>query len=77
MGEGLPVAPRDFFGRDVVGVDELEAMTPAERRANFEESVITDPGLVPPAFLARVRAELAPRVAERDQEQAAAGQRAE
>ena len=50
---------------------------PAERRANFEDSVITDLGLVPPAFLTRVRAELALRAAERDQEQAAAGQRAE
>lgn len=69
--------PRDFFGRDVVTVEELEAMTPAERRVNFEEHVITDPALVPPAFRDRVRAELASRVAERDREQAAAARQPE
>jgi hypothetical protein len=53
-------------------VDDLERMTPVERRASFEESVITDLGQVPPAFLARVRTRLEPLIAERDREQASA-----
>jgi hypothetical protein len=71
------MASRGFFRRRVVTVEELEAMTPAERRASFEESVITDLSVVPAAFLERVRAEMAPLVAERDREQAAAAQRSE
>jgi hypothetical protein len=65
-------APKDFFGREIVTVDALERLTPAERRESFEESVVTDVGQVPPAFLARVRARLEPLIAERDREQASA-----
>lgn len=35
---------------------ELEQMTPAERRALFDASIVTDLDEVPPEFLARVRA---------------------
>ena len=35
---------------------ELEQMTPAERQAIFDASIVTDLDQVPPEFLARVRA---------------------
>lgn len=66
---------RDLVRRHVVTVEELEALTPAERRTGFEESVLTDLSQVPASFLERVRAETAPLVAQRDREQAAAAQR--
>jgi hypothetical protein len=34
---------------------ELEQMSPAERRAIFDASIVTDLDQVPPEFLARVR----------------------
>ena len=40
----------------VWSAEELEAMTPAERRDVFERSVVTDPTKVPPPFLARIKA---------------------
>jgi len=64
------MASTDFFGGSVVTAEELEAMTPAERRASFEESVITDLAEVLAAFLNRVKAEMAPVIVERDREQA-------
>jgi len=64
--------PKDFRGREVVTAADLEQMTPGERQATFEDSVITDLHRVPTDFLARVRARLTPRVAQRDREQAAA-----
>jgi hypothetical protein len=39
--------------------DELEAMSPAEQDALFNESIVTDLDTVPGEFLARVRARLA------------------
>lgn len=64
--------PRDFRGREVATAADLEQMTPDERQAAFEDSVITDLHSVPADFLARVRSRLAPRIAQRDREQAAA-----
>lgn len=64
--------PKDFRGREVVTAADLEQMTPGERQATFEDSVITDLQSVPVDFLTRVRSRLALRVAHRDREQAAA-----
>jgi hypothetical protein len=63
--------PKDFRGREVVTAADLEQMTPDERRATFEDSVITDLHSVPADVLTRVRSRLAPRIAQRDREQAA------
>lgn len=64
--------PKDFRGREVITAADLEQMRPGERQATFEESVVTDLESVPADFLTRVRSRLAPRVAQRDREQAAA-----
>ena len=50
----------------VVTAAELDEMTPQERHEHFVGSVVTDVEQVSPAFLAQVREQLAPRVAERD-----------
>ena len=42
----------------IVTAAELDQMTPQERHANFEASIITDPSKVPPQFVARVRARI-------------------
>lgn len=43
---------------------ELEQMTPAERQAIFDASIVTDLDQVPPEFLARVRARVERIIAE-------------
>ena len=43
--------------------EEIEKLSPAEQEAVFEDSIIDDRGLVPPSFLARVRARLDQRIA--------------
>ena len=43
---------------------ELEQMTPAERQAIFDASIVTDLDQVPPEFLARVRARAEQLIAE-------------
>jgi len=43
---------------NVVTAAELEKMTPAEQKALFDESVVTDLSQVPDEFLARVRQRL-------------------
>ena len=62
--------PKDQFGREIVSVEDLERMSPAERQAAFEERVVTDPALVPEEFRQRVAQRLAPLIAQRDREQA-------
>jgi hypothetical protein len=64
--------PKDFRGREVVTAADLDQMTPGERQATFEDSVITDIHTIPADFLTHVRSRLTPRVAQRDREQAAA-----
>jgi hypothetical protein len=43
---------------------ELEQMSPAERRAIFDASIVTDLDQVPPEFLARVRSRVEKMIAE-------------
>lgn len=43
---------------------ELEQMSPTERRAIFDASIVTDLDQVPPEFLARVRARVEKIIAE-------------
>ena len=43
---------------------ELEQMSPAERKAIFDASIVTDLDQVPPEFLARVRARVEKIIAE-------------
>lgn len=50
----------------IVTAAELDQMTPQERHANFEASIITDPSKVPPQFVARVRARIEQRIAAQD-----------
>jgi hypothetical protein len=59
----------DLLGRPVIAAAELEVMTPAERKAAFDASVITDLDLLPPAYLAQLRAEAEDLVARRDADQ--------
>lgn len=64
----------DFRGRRVVTAAELEEMTPAERQASFEESLVLDLDVVPASLQRRVLERIASRVAQRDRDQAAANQ---
>jgi hypothetical protein len=43
---------------------ELEQMSPTERKAIFDASIVTDLDQVPPEFLARVRARVEKVIAE-------------
>jgi hypothetical protein len=43
---------------------ELEQMSPTERKAIFDASIVTDLDQVPPEFLARVRARVDKIIAE-------------
>jgi hypothetical protein len=43
---------------------ELEQMSPTERKAIFDASIVTDLDQVPPEFLARVRARVEKIIAE-------------
>jgi hypothetical protein len=54
----------------ITSAQELARMTPDERRAHFEASIVHDLDDVPAEYLAEVRGRLAPRIAERDAEQA-------
>lgn len=54
----------------IVTAEELERMTPAERHAHFETSIVRDLDDLPPGHLERIRERLAPRIAERDARQA-------
>ena len=49
---------------NVVTAAELEAMTPAERRAVFEASIITDLDKAPQGLVERARARIEQRIAE-------------
>jgi hypothetical protein len=45
---------------------ELEQMSPTERKAIFDASIVTDLDQVPPEFLARVRTRVEKIIAETD-----------
>jgi hypothetical protein len=61
----------DIKGQPVITAAEMDAMTPAQRRAVFEASIVTDLDTLPAAYLARLRAEGAELIARRDGEQSA------
>lgn len=52
------------MGDKVWTAGDLERMTPAERDAVFDSSVVTDLDAVPTAFLERVRRRAAERIEE-------------
>jgi hypothetical protein len=62
---------KDWFGRDVVTVEDLERMTPAERQANFEASIVWDLEQLPTGVRERIVARAGQVIAQRDAEQAA------
>ena len=56
----------EILGRPVVTAAELDAMTPEQRKAAFDASVVTDLDLLPPAYVARLRAGAEDRLARRN-----------
>jgi hypothetical protein len=48
--------------RKTTTVTELEQMTPAERDAHFEDSIVRDLTKIPPAYLDRIRAKFHDRI---------------
>lgn len=62
---------KDWFGRDVVTVEDLERMTPAERQANFEASIVWDLDRLPEGVRERIVARAGRVIAQRDAEQTA------
>jgi len=46
---------KDILGRPVITAAELDAMTPAQREAVFEASVVTDLDDLPATYVARLR----------------------
>lgn len=73
-GGGYGDGVTEGTNRDPVKVTtsaELERMTPAERQAHFDASVVNDLSQVRPEFVARVRARLEQRIAAQDASQSA------
>jgi hypothetical protein len=62
---------KDWFGRPVVTVEDLEQMTPEERRADFESRIVYDLDTLPPKVRDRIVAHTREVIARRDAEQAA------
>jgi hypothetical protein len=58
--------PKDILGRPVLTAADLDAMTPAQRKAAFEASLITDLDQLPADYLARLRADAEELIARRD-----------
>lgn len=54
------------MNRDVTTAAELEAMTPPQRQAHFEASIVRDLSQVPAEFLDRLRARVQDRIVDRD-----------
>ena len=59
--------------RKVVTADELAAMTPQERRADFHASVVRDLSTLPDWYRNKLRARSLETIARRDAEQATKG----
>jgi hypothetical protein len=62
---------RDILGGRVVTAAELEAMTPDERHAHFEASIVRDLSVLPPEYLARLRTRALELIEPRDAAQGA------
>jgi hypothetical protein len=58
--------PRDILGRPVVTAADLDAMTPQQRKAAFEASIVTDLDQLPPDYVAQLRADAEELAARRD-----------
>lgn len=58
--------PKDILGRPIITAAEFDAMSPAERKAAFDASVVTDLDLLPADYLASLRADAAEMIAQRD-----------
>jgi hypothetical protein len=58
--------PKDILGRPILTAADLDAMTPAERKAAFGSSVVTDLDQLPADYLARLRAGAEDRLAHRE-----------
>ena len=48
--------PTDILGRPVLTAAQLEDMTPEQRTAAFDASIVTDLTVLPAGYLARLRA---------------------
>jgi SAM-dependent methyltransferase len=62
---------KDWFGRDIAAVEDLERMTPAEQQANFEASIVWDLEQLPARVRERIVTRAGQVIAQRDAEQAA------
>ena len=58
--------PKDILGRPIITAAELDAMTPEQRKAAFEASLVTDLDQLPPDYVAQLRAEAEELAARRD-----------
>ena len=56
----------DILGRPVITAAELDEMTPQQRRAVFDVSIVRDLSQLPAEYLARLRARAELRIAERE-----------
>jgi hypothetical protein len=65
VGEEDPM-PKDILGRPILTAADLDAMTPEQRRAAFEASIVTDLDQLPPDYLARLRTDAEELAARRD-----------
>ncbi len=57
---------KDILGRPVVTAAELDAMTPEQRKATFDASIVTNLDRLPFDYVARLRAGAEDRLARRD-----------
>ena len=57
----IPIPYAGFVARNIWTAEELEKLTPAEKDAEFQASIVTDLSEVPPEYLERVRSRLLSR----------------
>lgn len=57
--------PKDILGRPVLTAAELDDMTPEQRQAAFDASIVADLTVLPADYLARLRAGAEDRLAHR------------
>lgn len=57
---------KDLLGRPVHTAAELDDMTPAQRQACFDASVVTDLSQLPGEYLEQLRADAEQLIADRD-----------
>lgn len=58
--------PKDILCRPVLTAAEMDAMTPEQRKAAFDASIVTDLEVLPADYLARLRAGAEGRLARRE-----------